>query len=158
MSLQLGMKDEHVFTDKAFREVKLSTEDEQLCMLVQVSELSTAKRIFGLLSMKQRCYAIRYLMSQRLYYGTTLPKTIRQELMERRDDTIGSVCSIEGHIRACVSVENQIITRVMYVCEALDFNEFEDLRVLMVTCSPTYEIITDVIKHRLEYHYSKARS
>lgn len=155
MMNELLHKDIKFFEDTTFNQVVLSPEEESLFITIQTIELAEAKQLFGSLTVSQKVKAMRYIFSHRIFKTNLISTENMEKIKHLYEDSYGSLCDINEKGTKSISLESELITRILYISEAMTSLEYLQMKESLIRLQEGYYVIMQVIKNRLRFHGMK---
>lgn len=147
--------DINLFSDRAFSKVILSNVEESVYITIQSIELAEAKYLFRELTMEQKIRAIRYSLSRRIFESTLISDYKKQDIKSLYEESYGSLCAMNKTGTETIALESQLITRILYIAEAMSLEEFYIMKQKLMEVNCNYYVIIQVIESRLNFHKMK---
>lgn len=144
--------DIHLFTDYEFSHEILNREEEQSFIVIQTIELAEAKSLFQDLSRMHKIQALRYMLSRRIFETELLSNQDKETIKNEYVSSYGSLCAMTDNGTETITLESQLITRILYIAESMTLKEFHQVNHELVHIDPVYHVIMKVIKTRLNFH------
>lgn len=144
---------ESLFIDDIFLDTQLPMDTEKMFIELQLMELSEAKKTFLQLSNELRIKCIRYIFSYRILRSQLVDEATKKNYRNQLKSNYGTICDMEQNCKTCITVETPVITRVLYMCEAIAMEDFQVIEKSLKPLGKGYDIILQTIKTRLRFHY-----
>jgi hypothetical protein len=144
---------ESLFVDDVFLDTQISADVEKMFIDLQLAELSEAKSIFLKMSNEYRIKCIRYIFSYRILESKFMDEDKIKKYLNQSKETYGTICDLEHNYTTCITVETPVITRVLYICEAIAMEDFQVIENSLKPLGKGYDIVLQTIKTRLKFHY-----
>lgn len=143
--------DNRLFSDNKFSDVILSNEEENAYITIQSVDLSEAKKLYKELAICQKINLLRYMFSRRIFDSELLSEASKETLKTSYEDSYGSLCATKDKRLETITLESQLVTRILYISEALSSREFHLIDRTLMNVSDEYFVIMQVINSRLNY-------
>lgn len=141
-----------LFTDNGFSYELLTSQEENSYITIQTIELAEAKALFQELSKTHKVSALRYMLSRRIFETRLLPIDDKDVIRSDYALSYGSLCAMTDSGTETISLESQLITRILYIAESMTLKEFHQISHELIRINSEYHVLMKVIKTRLNFH------